>query len=204
MKKPTIILDAGHGGLHPLTSIYVTAGKRSLPRPDGSVFYEGVNNREFLNAFKTALLSAGYTVKTTVDDYKDTPLRDRCSKTNQIHRKESSILISIHSNAAPKFNPQPYGHEVWTSPGETQSDVIAKHWITEFKKEFPSIKHRAGRKGDADKEAKFKMLTGTNCPAILLELLFFTNLKDQKLLESKVFQKQCAKVLVRALNNYIK
>ena len=41
-----VILDNGHGGIHPTTNQYVTAGKRSPKFDDGSVLYEGVNNRD--------------------------------------------------------------------------------------------------------------------------------------------------------------
>lgn len=206
MSSLRVILDLGHGGINPLTGEYTTPGKRSLPRLDGSILYEGVNNREFGVEFAKELKLNGYEVCFTVapNDHRDVSLRSRIKKVNKLNYEKDSILISIHSNAAPNFNPQAHGHEVWTSVGETKSDTLAKFWVEEFKATFPGIRHRKGKAGQLDKEGHLAMVKRTYCPAILLEMLFFTNLEEQKLLESKEFQRKCAKTMVKAIKRYEK
>lgn len=209
MSKLRVILDAGHGGINPTTGQYVTSGKRSLKPVDGAVYYEGVGNRVFAQVWAKVLEAAGYDVQYTVDptEWKDIPLSTRARRVNELHAQKPSVLVSIHSNAA--HSNLASGHEVFTSPGITVSDTLAKYWVQEFEKGFPTkyfdIRMRKDmRDGFPDKEAAFTMLTRTNCPAILIELLFHTNDAEVRLLRSKTFQEKTANALLRAIKEFEK
>lgn len=202
MSKNIYILDAGHGGIDLKSGKYITAGKRSPIWEDGTVYYEGVGNREIAQLVHDELnrlaIANAFTVNPS--DSTDVSLGVRCKIANQIHlnNKKRGVLISIHSNAASIEAAN--GFEVYTSPGQTTSDTYADIWYKEMSAEFPKLKGRPDtRDGDYDKEASFQMLTGTNCPAFLIETMFHTNKSECAILMSPEGKRRIAKVIVRTI-----
>ena len=96
----------------------------------------------------------------------DISLSKRVHRANALYRQNTdSILVSIHANAAGGT-----GYEVFTSPGQTTSDVVATVFFKKTEEEFPEEAMRpAYGDGDPDKEAKFYVLRKTLGPAILTE-----------------------------------
>jgi N-acetylmuramoyl-L-alanine amidase len=120
---------------------------------------------------------------------------------NKLHAEKPSLLIPIHSNGV--TNPTAHGHEVFTSPGETNSDQLATFWVEEFESTFPNIHVRKDTTdNDPDKEANFTELTQTACPAIYLELLFHTNDAEVRILRDWKFRLQTGLALMRAIKSY--
>ncbi len=198
MSKRTYIIDPGHGGINPATGQYVTAGKRSQKWSDGSVYYEGVGNREIAKLVGEQLKLKGIKFKYSVDpsNHLDISLTARASVANST--PGNVVFISIHSNGV--ANPQANGYEVFTSPGQTKSDELATIWYQEMGKEFPDLKGRPDTTdGDPDKEAEFTVLTKTKCPAFLIETMFHTNEKECKILMSAEGKKRIANVIVRTI-----
>lgn len=185
MSKYIYIIDPGHGGINPGTGQPVTPGKRSPIWEDGSQYIEGVGNREIAEFLAACLKDAGIRYDFTVhpDNWRDLALHKRVNRVNKlVAQHKHCVVISIHSNASD--NSTAHGFEVWTSPGQTTSDKLAELWFWKYANAFPN---RIGRKdtlkdGDVDKEAKFTILTATNCPAILIESMFHTNPEECKLL----------------------
>ena len=58
--------------------------------------------------------------------------------------------------------------------------------------------------GDPDYEAKFTVLTGTKCPAVLTETLFQDNKSDKEYLLSEEGKAAIVKLHVEGILNYIK
>lgn len=211
MQKLNIILDPGHGGIDPQTGLYVTSGKRSRHEVDGSYFYEGHEMRKYVKEWRKLFINAGYSVSVTVDpdDHRDVSLKQRVIEANTLHGSIPSVLISIHSNADSDSSPrkgQARGKEVFTSPGLTPSDHLAKFYVEEF--EGGSFKHVKFRKdmsdGFPDKEAAFYMLTQTKCPAILIELGFHTNDEDVRLMRQWDYRLKTGLAAVRAVQRFEK
>lgn len=196
MKKKQIILDAGHGGISPLTTQYVTSGKRSPIWSDGSVYYEGVGNREIIKLLAQMLVKDGWTVLYTVDpnDYRDISLSKRVRISNEHYRKNyDAFQISLHSNGW--HDPAANGCEVWTWPGQSKSDRMADVALEEMKKQFPWIKLRTDKSdGDQDKESRFRM-NSVNAPSFLVESMFHTNEKECRVLMSTEGKYKIAKAL---------
>jgi len=190
-----IILDAGHGGISPFNNEYVTAGKRSPVREDGTQFYEGVNNRILVDRIYDALKANGFDVVKLVDTWKDAPLSERVAKANQLHKEKKSYLISIHSDAFGNGLEwtSPKGVTVFTSKGETKSDYLAKWFRQELACNFDGITTDRGIK-----EANFYILRNTACPAVLLELGFHTNKQELTLMETEVWREAVVKSIVDA------
>ncbi len=177
------LIDAGHGGIHPTTKEYVTAGKRS---PDGK-FYEGVNNRINAKLIVTDLNSQGINSELLFDTWRDVSLSQRVKKVNELAKEKDVVLISIHSDAASNDWSSAKGISVYTSKGHTRSDDYATIMYNELEERFKDITNMRPDRfsdGDPDKESQFYILTKTTCPAMLLELGFHTNKEEVELMQT--------------------
>lgn len=182
MSKYLYIFDPGHGGL--VDGKYQTAGKRSPKFADGKVLFEGVNNRDNVQRIMKAFIDNGLDCVDVVDSDKDVSLIERVKKANKLSKDRKCVYISIHSDAngdGVKWD-QASGMSVYTSNGQTKSDVFASILIDELYNKFTStIKWRTdSTDGDKDKEENFYVLKNTDCPAILCELGFHTNEAETK------------------------
>ena len=197
-----ILIDAGHGGINPSTGEYVTSGKRSPMLPDGSVFYEGVNNRVIANMIHAELKEQGFESMLLVNTWQDVSLGWRVRKANKITKEHpNTILISIHSDAfgdGKKWT-SPSGISAFTSKGETKSDKYATIFLEKMFNHFNGIaKFRTDyyRDNDPDKEADFYILRKTKCPAILFELGFHTNLEELQRMMTEDWKQRVVKSIV--------
>lgn len=182
MSKYLYIFDPGHGGL--VDGKYQTAGKRSPKFADGRVLFEGVNNRDNVQRIMKAFRDNGLECVDVVDSDNDVSLIERVKKANKLSKDRKCVYISIHSDAngdGVKWD-QASGMSVYTSKGQTKSDVFASILIDELYNKFTStIKWRTdSADGDKDKEENFYVLKNTDCPAILCELGFHTNEAETK------------------------
>ena len=171
------ILDAGHGGT--IDGIYQTEGKRSPKWGDGAQLFEGVSNRDIVRRIAKELEARDISYINLVDTEIDTPLKIRTDLANKLYSELSGdnkmVYVSIHSDAFKTKSAK--GWSVYTSPGQTKSDIIAECVALKMKEIFPDEKLRSDKysDGDLDKEAKFWVLTKTLMPAILTENFFMTN-----------------------------
>ena len=215
-----VVVDPGHGGLDPETGEYQTHGKRYTHTdvdPEWT-FYEGEHNRRHSARLIRMLLDTTVDVYSTVDQrqitqppsldgssfgWRDTSLTARIRYANSLHHQlaradKRVLLVSIHGNAIGSVVRGPSqlakGLVVFTSRGATQSDRVAES-ITDAYAADPSLGMRVRR----PKEANFKMLTATRCPAVLLEAGFFTNLADAQVMASEEGSEAIARGVFRGL-----
>jgi N-acetylmuramoyl-L-alanine amidase len=162
-----IILDNGHGGI--IKGVYQTAGKRSPKWKDGRQLFEGEFNRVVVNELASMCQTHNIPFTVLVPELKDISLAERVLRANNIYKeKRDSILISVHANAGGGT-----GFEAFTTKGETKSDAIAEVLIKQFVATIPELRLRKDTTdGDLDKEAQFKIIRETYCPAVLLECAF--------------------------------
>lgn len=189
------LLDAGHGGVTK-EGKYTTAPAKMHKFPDGFTVLEGVVNRQISELVYKSLELKQIDFALVYDDVEDTPLSQRTTTADNVYRKDKrAVYLSIHSNAGGGS-----GFEIFTSPGQTKSDKIANIFCEIYKKRFPGFPFRADKSdGDADKEADFYVLRKTDCPAVLVENLFFDNRTDANFLTSTDGQKQIAACIVEAI-----
>ena len=98
-----IILDAGHGGL--INNVYQTKGKRSPVWEDGSVYYEGVGNREIVKKLTERLEADGIEVYNSNPTNYDIPLGTRVRNINaqiKANKDKKYIGVSVHSDGFTK------------------------------------------------------------------------------------------------------
>ncbi len=190
-KKPTIIIDAGHGGKDPGTqSLYEKYQEKNIAL---------IMAIELRN---TLLKTNHYNVVLTRDKDEFISLDDRleCAKSSA-----GDILISLHTDYNNDKNLQ--GMSVYTLPsaksGETDkefNETLRKSkqfskLLVGYIPNLCKIKHQACRSSD------LKILK-TNIPSVLVELGCISNKKDSKLLISKLFRKKVIYAILYALDEF--
>ncbi len=187
-----IILDNGHG--------IETPGKRSPVWADGSQLFEYEFNRAIASMVYSSLVSLGIDSVLLVPEIEDVSLLERVKRANKIHRLYgSSLLVSIHANAGGGS-----GWEIWTSKGETWSDIYATHFFDEAKVMLPSFRMRSDyQDGDPDKESQFYILRKTICPAVLTENLFMDTEEDCRFIMSIEGRRIIADIHINAILNVL-
>lgn len=176
--KKIFILDPGHGGI--IDGIYMTQGKRSPKWSDMPQLFEGEFNRDVVKRIIEYAALFNVECINIVDSQEDIAISERVSRANDFVNKiadisyDDLVYVSIHSNAGGGR-----GIEVFTSPGQTKSDPIATIFLNKLQLAFPNAKMRLDyRDGDADKEARYGVLTDTIMPAILTENFFMDNKEE--------------------------
>lgn len=205
----TILIDNGHG--------FNTAGKCS---PDGK-HREWAWAREVAAMLVEELTNRGLDARLLVPEKHDVSLTERARRVNAVCAtagKANCLIVSLHNNAAGadgKWH-DARGWCAFTSRGQTQADVLARHlydaakialkdYIDKFSS--PDPKQRPIRTdytdGDADIEAGFAILVKTGCPAVLTENLFQDNHEDVDYLASAEGKRAIVKLHADGIEAYI-
>lgn len=197
-----VLIDAGHGGIDPRTGKYTTGARKAFKHRDGTVFhdgpwfYEGVFNRAVADCLASYLQRLHINHAKVYHDFIDTPLKRRVAFANFMNDYYDCIYISIHSNAGGGR-----GWEVYTSPGQTEADLLADHIYDQTRELFgDTFRYRINTTdGDYDKEERFYVLMHTKCPAVLIEHLFFDNEEEAHFLMQPDAQDYFAQIILRAV-----
>lgn len=187
-----VILDNGHG--------LETSGKRSPLWPDSTQLFEGEFSRDITHRIHKRLTDLNIPCSILVKEARDIKLQTRCDRANAIYRMyPGSFIISIHGNAGGGE-----GWEVWTSPGETESDKIATCLYNSAKAFLVGYKMRNDYSDeDPDKESQFYILKKTLCPAVLTENLFFDDEEECRFMLSDFGRELIAKLHVFGIQDYL-
>lgn len=193
-----ILIDNGHGNNTP--------GKRS---PDGRLM-EATYTREIASKVVSGLRRLGYYADLLTPELYDVSLLERVHRVNvkcQSLGKDNVLCVSIHCNAASNGKEwrEATGWEIWTSVGKTRSDDLADHFVKMAKRHFEGQTIREWKKmdGERDKEAKFTILTGTMCPAVLTENFFMDSKKDVDYLLSTEGKSAIVRCHIDAIVSYV-
>lgn len=199
-----IVLDFGHGGINKHGE-YVTAPSKMFQHKDGTIAYEGVINREIGGLIYQFIrwdkdLIPKLTVK--ADDPRDISLSYRVRVANSFP-KEETLMVSIHCNAS--SNQDARGFEIFTSKGNTEADPLATDIFNSVKPLYDKMNipmRKDTNDGDPDKEKDFYVVKKTKCPAVLVEVLFFDNEEDWRLLQDLKFQMNVAFAVYKGIKTY--
>lgn len=191
-----VLLDAGHGGLDEQGK-YTTDprnGKWFDHKDKGlnlhgiagnSIFYEGVSNRFFARVLTRELFEMHIAVLPVYHNHLDTSLGNRAALANAYHRlHQRAVLVSLHSNATQGA----HGWEIHTTRGTTQADPLAKS----IENHSIGVLQKHGVRNRGQKENNWAILATTNMPSVLIESLFFDNLREAKLLDTPAFVEELA------------
>jgi N-acetylmuramoyl-L-alanine amidase len=207
MKETILLVDAGHGGLDPITGEYKTPpnyGKKfnfktGTYHNNSSWFYEGYSNRVIASEFIAQASRAGFICVPVFQPSEDTSLMRRINLANQYYKEvnKNCIFLSFHSNAFKSYH---RGLQAYHYPNSLKGKAIAKAIIATTQKTFinyDSIEAYPLR------TAKFAVLRATIPPAVLLELGFFDNREDADLLIDSEFRADIVASIVAGLNNIL-
>jgi N-acetylmuramoyl-L-alanine amidase len=194
MRRVLVIIDFAHGA--------DVAGKRS---PDGK-HLEYLWSRKVGNWLAESLRDEGFEVAFTNTSCNEIGLSKRKNIANELDtpRGGVKILLSLHNNAAGDGTSwkTARGFEIYTTKGQTRSDLFADVVFRQLEKDFP---HTEGYKarvdtsdGDVDKESNFTVLMGNSYWAMLLEWLFQDNEADVKLLQDDTINHKLVDSLTQA------
>lgn len=179
MNKILFILDRAHGKN--------TKGKSSI---DGS-FKEWIWSDKFIDELKEDLSKLNIPFVETVTEDVEVGLSERVRRANRLSKNtQTPILLSFHNNAGGGN-----GIEVFTSPGEDESDKIARIIATNLINDFPNCKWRRTYPNELDKEAMFTVIAGNKNVkpkylSVLIEFLFMDNDSDLKKLKDEKYTKR--------------
>lgn len=175
-----ILLDAGHGD--------DTPGKRSPEWEDGSMLYEWMYNREIQENLIELFQRDRISYRVICMESKDISLEERVRRANLFAQnvKIPCLYVSLHGNAA--GTEEANGFEIFTSPGETKSDICASMIYEKVAQyELFNMRHDFSDE-DPDKESRFTVLTKTIMPAVLIESGFYTNYEECQRMLDPTFQ----------------
>jgi N-acetylmuramoyl-L-alanine amidase len=114
----------------------------------------------------------------------------------------SSAFVSIHCNSF--SDPNANGWEIFTTPGQNNSDKLATNIGKQYGKANPDLHARFDESdGDLDKEANFAVIRGTNCPSCLLELGFISNKLEEITLNDSTWQANSAKAIAHGILDFL-
>lgn len=201
------VIDAGHGGVDPKTGIYSTAPSKMFDHGNGVLVREGVLTRIVAEGVALAATNRGWDVVLTYDTVLDWGLSKRCQIASRAATKEGvrkAIFLSIHYNAGPSAN-LGKGWEIYTSPGQDDSDPVADVFYRHAQRMLPWMTFRSDKisDGDVDKEAKFFVILPSNnaCHArVLTENGFYTDINEAKWMLTKEGQQAVIDLHVNAMN----
>jgi len=132
----------------------------------------------------------------------DNMVHDLYARARIANQCRADVFVSVHCNSSP--NPNAHGVEVWTCRGDTGADKLAECIISSFRRNLPELTIRTDMTdGDSDKEADFIVLTATAMPAVLVELPFISNPKEEMLLKDGRYQLKLAQAIAEGVAEYL-
>jgi N-acetylmuramoyl-L-alanine amidase len=193
-----VLIECGHGGMINGEYQCLANGKRYTFKKDGLTVYEGVVNRQIAQkVIKRLQLAKIPFIDLNSEDQTDMPLGERTRIINNLYKTDKNLwLLSIHSNA--------YGTEI-VGDGEKPNGCETFVAINAAKRsqmiQLIAEKHYKadGYKWRGSKTANFWMLRESDCPALLVENLFYTNRKDAEFLLSPNGQNKIADTLYKII-----
>jgi len=135
--------------------------------------------------------------------YRDNRNLDLSARPAMANRLNADAFISIHCNgaAAPHAN----GFEIYTTPGQNNSDKLATAIFEAWGRAFLTQRKRTDfQDGDPDKEANLKVLREARCPACLIELGFITNPTEERFLLDKKNQHAMAIAIAEGIKTFLR
>ncbi len=175
----TVVVDAGHGGKDPGAISPIGVQEKQINLPVAKRVARG-------------LRECGMNVKLVRRDDSFVKLNERADIAN---RMGADMFVSIHADSA--------------------DNASARGFSVYIKREAPAITRalagaviRGMSKTDMQnrgvREADFRVLVRTECPAILVELGFLSNRAEAKMLRKAKIQKMMAGDIVWGIKNFVK
>lgn len=177
-----IVVDPGHSG-----------------NPDaGAVSPSGIREADITLAvsqlLRGRLTDAGHNVLLTREG--DDPATDSLEyRTSLANEWPADLFISIHCNSFSSAGPE--GAETWYFGSSPEGKRLAERVQSVFIDSLRSVNR--GAKANWD----YYVLRNTNCTAILVEMGFLSNPKEEMLLASPAWQQRAAQAIANGIIGYV-
>jgi len=166
----TIVIDPGHGGSQP-----------GAISPLG--FQEKAINLQVARQLASILGQRGFRTVLTRDRDVSMSLEDRAAVANQ---QDADLFVSIHSDSSDSRSLN--GFTVYTARGAGSQSRWAARAIVE-------AMTKTGLDSNGIREADYRVLVHTNCPAVLVELGYISNAWEAGKLRDPYMQKRLAQAI---------
>ena len=185
-KRPTIVLDAGHGGLDRGAKIkypYVEEKKLTL---------------SLTLLAKKELEKLGYKVILTRSKDYFIPLKKRVDYANSL---DAEMFISIHFNSFP--NNEAHGIEIYYHNSQ-ENKQKAKSSKNLAQSTLSQICKKSNAKSRGVKNGRFVVIKDTKMPAILIEAGFLTNPQERDNIRKQIYLEKISYGIAQGIENFIK
>lgn len=172
----TVVLDAGHGG-----------GDSGAIGVNGTC-EKDINLDVILRAGKL-LEREGAKVLYSRSDDTFIPLNDRPGLAN---RRNVDLFVSVHCNSMPQPNTAS-GSQTYYYTSRSAKLAAAMH---------EELVKGVGLRDGGVRTASYLVIRKSNMPAVLLELAFINNTREEGLLCSPVFRQKAAQAIVNGIRRY--
>lgn len=189
--RVNLVIDAGHGGIDAGT-IGVDSTKE-----------KGINLDIALKLYDFAMVSGipcflvrdgDYLVYGENDDKSRSDLYNRMDYINSIN---NSTLISIHQNHFE--DEREWGMQVWYSPNDDKSKIIADNILNITKANLQKDNTRLNKRSDNS----YYLLYKAKVPSVMVECGFMSNSAENKKLQDDEYQKQLAYSIMLGFSQYL-
>lgn len=189
--RHVVMLDPGHGGYDP--GAITTQG-----------VYEKAINLKIAQDVKEMLRPSGIEIYLTREedmDYAPDSVKGKTTK-KQIdlnHRIEmakeakADVFVSLHVNAT--ATGQKSGAETFYHYKSDSGKKLAE-WIQQELIKIPGMNRRVAKPGD------FYIINNTSMPAVIVEVGYLSNVKEQKKLQESWYQEQLARAVAKGIAKY--
>ena len=176
-----------------------TIGKRSpIIKEIGRSFYENEFNKEAKRYFLEACKRQGFRTLDVKPGDEDLSLSARAQIVNS---RKPTLLVTFAYNAGPKDDvfSSPNGYEIYYStinPYPRDSRLLATNILNHLDEGVKQTNRGV-------KTANYYMLRAVNCPSVLLEAGFMTNLREAKLMMDPDFQREVGEECCHGVCDYL-
>lgn len=172
--RAVVVVDAGHGGHDP--------GAMS-----GNIHEKDINLAVALRVAGILQQQKGINVIMTRQDDRFIELEERSGIAN---RHNADLFVSIHSDSNPDRSRQ--GFTVYVARGASQEAYKVAGDITQTLSATGADSHGV-------REAEYKVLINTSCPAVLVEVGYLTNTQDTARLRDATYQNRLAQAIASGI-----
>lgn len=178
ISSKTIVIDPGHGS------------------PDNGASGFGLKEKDVVLdtglRLKSYLSKTPFNVQLTRETDKKIELADRVSFAKKVN---ADIFVSIHANAGGGTGTETYYYSAATNPNVAQSKALATYINNRMVAAW-KLANRGVKKGD------LHVLRENSMPAVLVELGFIDNAKDNAMLASATWRDEAAKAIYLGILDY--
>lgn len=189
-KSVNLVIDAGHGGIDAGTIGVNGEDEKSVNLDIAKKLYDFTS----VTGISSYLVRDGdYLVYNDGDDKSRSDLYNRFDYVNSIH---NSVLISIHQNHFE--NEAEWGTQIWYSPNDDSSQVLADRILTIVKDNLQKENRRENKKSDNS----YYLLYKAKVPSVMVECGFMSNINENNKLQDNTYKNKMAYSIMLGFVDY--